>query len=86
MSAGKDSEDGAPSTVSRLLAGLPSVHAAALILHEAGVPDEWCAGLLGVPVESLPTLLDVARRKARRAIGVPMDRGGSDPTEPWPQT
>jgi DNA-directed RNA polymerase specialized sigma24 family protein len=42
---------------------LPTSHAVALRLHRAGAGDREIAVALGVDVDVVPDLLDVARRK-----------------------
>jgi len=46
-----------------LLTQLPVVYAVAIALHDAGVPTAVIAERLGVPEESMPTLLKIASAK-----------------------
>ncbi len=63
------------------VARLPLGHAVALRLHAAGHGDDVIATALGLPVESVPTLLEVAHVKLEHAT-----LAGEDPTNQWPTT
>lgn len=65
------------------VAQLPLGHAAALRLHAAGLGDEVIATALGVPVESVATLLEIARVKLEH---VPAHPVGGDRGNQWPTT
>lgn len=45
------------------LLDLPTAHAVALRLHDAGAADEAVAQALGIPVRSVPGLLRIAEAK-----------------------
>lgn len=47
---------------------LPTAHAVALRLHDAGVADEGVAQALGIPVTSVAALLRVAEAKLAVAL------------------
>lgn len=50
------------------LRSLPEAHSLALRLHDAGVADDVISGYLHIEPEGLATLLDLARRKLRKAL------------------
>ena len=47
---------------------LPTAHAVALRLHQAGVADEGVAQALGIPVTSVAALLRIAEAKLAAAL------------------
>lgn len=57
------------------VAQLPLGHAVALRLHAAGQDDEVIATALGVPVESVTTLLEIARVKLEHVPTPPPGEG-----------
>lgn len=57
------------STYEAALRSLPEPLSLALRLTDAGVADEVICTYLDVDRECLPTLLDLARRKLRTALG-----------------
>jgi DNA-directed RNA polymerase specialized sigma24 family protein len=50
---------------------LPDPHSLALRLRDAGVADEVISSYLQIEQECLPSLIDLARRKLRTALGKP---------------
>lgn len=51
------------------LRSLPETHSLALRLTDAGVAEEVICEYLDIEPECLPTLIDLARRKLRTALG-----------------
>ena len=51
------------------LAGLPETYRDVLIRWERGDPDDMIASALGVPVEGVPVLVELAMRKLHRLAG-----------------
>lgn len=61
---------------------LPHPYATCLRLRAAGVPVEQIAARIGVPVEALPTLTEIAERKLERLQRLDLGAGephGGDP-------
>jgi hypothetical protein len=56
---------------------LPHPYATCLRLRAAGVPVERIAARIGVPVEALPALTEIAERKLERLRR--LDRSGGEP-------
>ena len=57
-----------PEEYEAALRSLPEAHSLALRLHDADVADEVICGYLHIEPEGLTTLLDLARRKLRKAL------------------
>jgi hypothetical protein len=61
----------------RLIALLPDALAAALRLHRGGEPDAVVAIALGIPLEGVPAVIEVAEAKLVRLGGETGDRVGT---------
>ncbi len=58
---------------SRALTHLPAAYATALRLRAAGADDVLVARALGVELDELPLLFDLAEAKLRRLLGSELD-------------
>lgn len=58
-----------------ILESLPDVYARALVLLAEGADDEEISARLGVPREAVVALVELARRKADRAMAEHQDEG-----------
>jgi DNA-directed RNA polymerase specialized sigma24 family protein len=64
-----DASEGEAVDHEAALLELPTAHAVALRLHDAGVADEGVAQALGIPVTSVAGLLRIAEAKLAAALG-----------------
>ncbi len=63
------------SPVDEILQSLPDVYARALLLLAAGADEEEMSAQLDIPTEAVAALIELARRKADRAMAQRRDEG-----------
>lgn len=63
-------------------AQLPMGHAVAIRLHAAGHGDDVIATALGLPIESVPTLLEIARVKLEHSAAPAEDQWSTTEARP----